>query len=114
MSDIAPLDITSNAARRIQTLLAAEATPATALRIAVDGGGCSGFQYRFAIEHTPPTSEDTLFTKDDAKVLVDETSLQFLSGSQLDYVETMAGSSFEIKNPNSTATCGCGNSFSIV
>lgn len=114
MNDSAPLDITANAARRISDLLAGESPAATAFRIAVDGGGCSGFQYRFEIENSPPAADDAVFTKDGATVLVDETSLQFLAGSQLDYVETMAGSSFEVKNPNSTASCGCGNSFSIV
>jgi iron-sulfur cluster insertion protein len=106
------IDISPSAAKRIAALLAQEIQPGSVFRVAVDGGGCSGFQYRFAIDiSTQP--EDKVFRKDDAVIAVDETSLNLLAGSQLDYVETLAGAAFEIKNPNSTSRCGCGNSFSI-
>lgn len=108
------VDITSNAAKRISELLAEEKLDQGAFRVAVEGGGCSGFQYIFAIEKTTGGAHDVLITKDGATVVVDDISLGLLKGSQLDFVETLAGSAFEIKNPNSTSSCGCGNSFSIV
>ncbi len=114
MNTVTEIDISPNAAQRISTLLAAEPVPGSKFRIAVDGGGCSGFQYRFAVDAQEPTPEDRVFQKDDAVVVIDEVSLQLLGGSQIDYVESLAGAAFEIKNPNSTSSCGCGNSFSIV
>lgn len=109
--DTPDFTITENAAKRINALVANE--PDSAFRVAVDGGGCSGFQYRFEIVQGEPAAEDVVFTRDGARVWVDDVSLQLLSGSQIDYVETLAGASFEISNPNSTAKCGCGNSFAI-
>lgn len=114
MNTITEIDISPNAAARISALLAAEPQPNSKFRIAVDGGGCSGFQYRFAVDAAEPTPQDRIFQKADAVVVVDDVSLQLLGGAVIDYVETMAGASFEIKNPNSTSSCGCGNSFSIV
>ena len=114
MTTVTEIDISPNAAQRISTLLAAEPAPNSKFRIAVDGGGCSGFQYRFAVEAQEPTAEDRIFQRDDAVVVIDEVSLQLLGGAQIDYVESLAGAAFEIKNPNSTSSCGCGNSFSIV
>lgn len=110
----ARLDITDNAARRIQQLMSEEQAEHAAFRVAVEGGGCSGFQYKFAIETQPAGEHDIVFAKDGAKVVVDDISLQLLAGAQIDFVESLAGSSFEIKNPNSTSSCGCGNSFSVV
>jgi iron-sulfur cluster insertion protein len=82
------------------------------LRIEVQGGGCSGFQYNYQFDTTPQDG-DFIIEKLGAKVVVDTTSLPFIEGSQLDYVETLGSAAFEIKNPNATANCGCGNSFSV-
>lgn len=108
------LSITDNAARRIAELLASEKLENGAFRVAVEGGGCSGFQYKFALESNPAGEHDIIIAKDGAKVVVDDVSLQLLNGSQIDFVESLAGASFEIKNPNSTSSCGCGNSFSVL
>lgn len=81
--------------------------------MAVEGGGCSGFQYRFDFEATEPTSDDLLFGTEHAPVVVDTTSLQFLENATLDYVELLGSAAFEIKNPNAKGGCGCGNSFSV-
>ncbi len=103
--------ITESAARRIKTL--AEKTPeANMLRISVNGGGCSGFKYD--LDFTSSRNEDDqLFEKDGAKVIIDTISLGFLKKSQLDFVETLGSAEFVVKNPNATATCGCGSSFSV-
>lgn len=106
--------ISDSAAKRINQLLAAEKLDHGAFRVAVEGGGCSGFQYKFAIEPNPACDHDILISKDGATVVVDDVSLELLKGSQIDFVETLAGAAFEINNPNSTSSCGCGNSFSIV
>ena len=82
------------------------------LRVAVEGGGCSGFQYNFSFEDARQ-DDDLVIERDGAAVLVDSTSLELLKGSELDYVEEMVGSSFQVKNPNATSSCGCGNSFSV-
>lgn len=104
--------VSENATTRIAHLLKSE--PAgTHLRVAVEGGGCSGFQYRYDFEQTAPAGEDVVFGTDAAPVVVDETSLQFLEQAMLDYVESLDGSMFEIKNPNAKGGCGCGNSFSV-
>ncbi|MBY0354892.1 MAG: iron-sulfur cluster assembly accessory protein [Rickettsiales bacterium] len=109
----APFTLSPNAEKRIAKLLTSE--PAgSLLRVAVLGGGCSGFQYKFDFETAPPASDDHLIICDGATVAVDSTSLEFLKNAVLDYVETLGSSAFEIKNPNTTASCGCGNSFSIV
>ena len=108
------LNITDSAARRIAELLASEKLENGAFRVAVEGGGCSGFQYKFALESNPAGEHDIIIDKDGAKVVVDDVSLQLLNGSQIDFVESLAGASFEIKNPNSTSSCGCGNSFSVL
>ena len=108
------VEITDNAAKRIAQLLADEKLDHGAFRVAVEGGGCSGFQYKFAIDASPAGEHDVIITKDNAVVVVDDISLGLLQGSQLDFVESLAGASFEIKNPNSTSSCGCGNSFSVM
>jgi iron-sulfur cluster assembly accessory protein len=107
-----PFSISESAAARITHLLATE--PAgTRLRVAVEGGGCSGFQYKYDFEQAAPAADDQHFGTEKAPVVVDATSLEFLNGSVLDYVETLGASSFEIKNPNAKSGCGCGNSFSV-
>lgn len=104
--------ISDSAAARLAYLLSSE--PAgSKLRVAVEGGGCSGFQYRYDFVTEAPSPDDKLFGNDTAPVLVDETSLEFLKGSMLDYIERMDSAAFEITNPNAKSGCGCGNSFSV-
>lgn len=105
-------NISEAASARIAHLLATE-PEGTRLRVAVEGGGCSGFQYRFDFDPALPGSDDMVFGTATAPVVVDETSLQFIGGAMLDYVETLGAASFEIKNPNAKSGCGCGNSFSV-
>ena len=103
--------VTDNAAKRIAFLAGKEAKP-VAMRVAVLGGGCSGFQYNFSFEEGA-NDDDLTIERNGARVLVDSTSLELLKGSELDYVEEMVGSSFQVRNPNATSSCGCGNSFSV-
>lgn len=103
--------LTERAAARIIEIAAADAT-APILRVSVEGGGCSGFQYRFdIIEKTEP--DDTLIKRGGACLAVDPISLPFLGGAEVDFVDELIGASFRIRNPNATASCGCGTSFSI-
>lgn len=104
--------VSDAASARIAHLLATEPT-GTRLRVAVEGGGCSGFQYKFDFDPAAPGGEDLIFGTQQAPVVVDTTSLEFLNGSMLDYVENLGAASFEIKNPNAKSGCGCGNSFSV-
>ena len=103
--------VSDRAARRIGDILKAE--PAgTMLRVSVEGGGCSGFQYKFDIDRDR-TDDDLVIEQENAVVLVDSASQPFLAGSQVDFVEDLIGASFRVNNPNATASCGCGTSFSI-
>jgi iron-sulfur cluster insertion protein len=104
--------ITDSAARRIGQLIAAEANDRLMLRVAVSGGGCSGFQYGFTLDDSRQP-DDVVFQRDGVTVVVDETSLDLLSGSAIDYVEELVGASFQIRNPNAASSCGCGRSFAI-
>lgn len=104
--------ITESAAERIATLISDEADKNSRLRISVTGGGCSGFQYNYDFV-SDETSDDSVFEKNGIKVLIDSVSMEFMNECVLDYVETLGSASFEIKNPNATAKCGCGNSFSV-
>ncbi|TAD88447.1 MAG: iron-sulfur cluster insertion protein ErpA [Alphaproteobacteria bacterium] len=104
--------VTANAARRIAFIMEHENQPGAMMRIAVSGGGCSGFQYGFSIDDTA-NDDDRVFERDGAKVVIDETSLELLAGSEIDYVEDLVGSAFQIRNPNAKSGCGCGNSFSV-
>lgn len=103
--------VTDSAAKRIAFLAAKESKPVM-MRVAVLGGGCSGFQYNFSFEEER-NEDDMLIERGGASVLVDSTSLELLKGSQLDYVEEMVGAAFQVNNPNATSSCGCGNSFSL-
>ena len=103
--------VSPTAAKRIAFLASKEAKPVM-MRVAVLGGGCSGFQYNFSFEEQK-NDDDLLIERDGAVVVVDSTSLELLKGSELDYVEEMVGSAFQVKNPNATSSCGCGNSFSV-
>lgn len=104
--------LSDNAAMRVNYLKAQEGRPVR-FRIAVKGGGCSGFQYEFSLDDAQPAEDDRIFAKDGAEVILDDTSLGILNGSTLDYTEDLAGAGFSIKNPNATARCGCGNSFAV-
>ena len=106
-----PLRVTASAARRIAALTEAEGA-GVMFRIAVNGGGCSGFQYDFSFDDAK-TDEDILIEQDGARVLVDQVSLEYLGGSEVDFVEGLMGSHFEIKNPKAKSSCGCGTSFSV-
>jgi iron-sulfur cluster insertion protein len=105
-------NISESAAKRIAYLIAREDDKAANLRISVLGGGCSGFQYNYDFD-SKINADDLAFEKDGVKVVIDSTSIDFLKGSLLDYVETMSAAAFEIKNPNSSSSCGCGNSFAV-
>ena len=106
-----PVTVSAKAARRIAEILKSEASPSM-LRVAVTGGGCSGFQYNFTIDDTK-TDEDLVIARDGATVLVDPMSLDFLKGAEIDFVDDLIGASFKIHNPNATSSCGCGTSFSV-
>lgn len=103
--------ITASAADRIKIILKDQGN-ASMLRIGVLGGGCSGFSYTFDFANEV-NEDDIVFERDDAKVVIDETSIPFLEGCEIDYVNEIIGSSFKINNPNATASCGCGTSFSV-
>ena len=103
--------VTERAARRIATIMASE-TDGSMLRVSVSGGGCSGFQYNFTFDQTR-NEDDLSVEKDGVVVLVDSVSLPFVEGSTLDFVDDLMGQSFRVANPNATAACGCGTSFSI-
>jgi len=105
-------EITSSAAARIAELIAHENKSGLYFRVSVLGGGCSGFQYKYDLD-SKYSDKDIVIKKDGIEVLVDDLSIGFLENSKLDYVEDLGSASFEIKNPNATAKCGCGNSFSI-
>ena len=103
-------DVSNNAINRIKEISLKEKQKY--FRISVDGGGCQGFSYKFDFDQYIKTN-DKLFKFNDIQVIIDDTSLGFLKGSQLDFVNDMIGSYFKITNPNASSTCGCGTSFSI-
>lgn len=108
----APLAVSANAARRVKKIIEAEGKADLKLRVSVSGGGCSGFQYNFALDDkTAP--DDVAVEQDGVTVLVDGMSLMYVLGSELDFVEDLTGSYFRMSNPNATASCGCGTSFAI-
>jgi iron-sulfur cluster assembly accessory protein len=104
--------LTDRAARRIGRILS-KAPAGTVLRIAVAGGGCSGFQYEYNLVQESPTDDDLVLSKDNATVLIDSLSLEFMGGAEIDYVDDLIGQSFQIRNPNAVASCGCGTSFAV-
>lgn len=105
------VNISENAIRKIKDIMSDE--PSTSrLRVFVQGGGCSGFQYGFTIDDQK-TDDDFEITAGELTVLVDSMSSQYLQGAEIDYIESLAGSQFSIKNPNAQSTCGCGSSFAI-
>lgn len=108
----APFRLTDSAARRIAEIVAAEGGN-QALRVAVLAGGCSGFQYSFALDPAPPADDDLVVENGPARVLIDAASLDLLAGSELDYTEALMGAHFAVRNPNASSGCGCGTSFAI-
>ena len=104
--------LTDRAAQRIGRVLAKQG-PGTVLRIAVAGGGCSGFQYEYNIVQEAAGPDDIVLSKDGATVLIDSLSLEFMGGAEIDFVDDLIGQSFQIRNPNAVAGCGCGASFSV-
>jgi iron-sulfur cluster insertion protein len=106
-----PIIFTENAATKVADLIAEEGNDALKLRVFVQGGGCSGFQYGFTFDEDI-NEDDTQFEKNGVTLLVDSMSYQYLVGAEIDYKEDINGSQFVIKNPNATTTCGCGSSFS--
>jgi iron-sulfur cluster assembly accessory protein len=109
--DMSDVTISESAARRIGQILKTEPAGAM-LRVSVEGGGCSGFQYKFGIERAKG-DDDLVLARDGAVVLIDPVSVNYMAGSQIDFVDDLIGQSFKINNPQATASCGCGTSFSI-
>ena len=105
------ISLTERAARRIHKVLAQE-RPGAMLRVSVNGGGCSGFQYAFDVDNDRE-ADDLVIERDGAVVLVDAVSVQYMDGSVIDFVDDLIGQSFKIENPQATASCGCGTSFSL-
>ena len=108
----APLVFTDSAAAKVKDLVDEEGNPELKLRVFVQGGGCSGFQYGFTFDEVV-NEDDTQMTKNGVTLLIDAMSLQYLVGAEIDYKEDLQGAQFVIKNPNATTTCGCGSSFSV-
>ncbi|KKB79784.1 heme biosynthesis protein HemY [Devosia soli] len=117
MTDVAlavspSVTLSDRAAKRVSRILSKE--PAgTVLRISVAGGGCSGFQYEYNLVQEHAAEDDLVLQKGDATVLIDSMSLEFMGGSEIDFVDDLVGQSFQIKNPNAVASCGCGTSFAV-
>ena len=107
----ASVTVSERAARRIGDILKGE--PAgTMLRVSVEGGGCSGFQYKFGMDRDK-APDDLVIDRGDAVVLIDPVSVDHMAGSEIDFVDDLIGASFKVKNPKATASCGCGTSFSL-
>ncbi|RFB81043.1 iron-sulfur cluster insertion protein ErpA [Methylovirgula sp. 4M-Z18] len=106
-----PVTLSARAAQRIAKILSKEQA-GTMLRVAVNGGGCSGFQYAFDIVQSKD-DEDLTLERDGAVVIIDPVSIEYMKGSEIDFVDDLIGQSFKIHNPNATASCGCGTSFSL-
>ena len=107
----APLVFTDSAAAKVKDLITEEGNPDLKLRVFVQGGGCSGFQYGFTFDEAV-NEDDSTMVKNGVTLLIDAMSYQYLVGAEIDYKEDISGSQFVIKNPNATTTCGCGSSFS--
>ena len=107
-----PVRVSESAARRISKILASEGRPDLKLRVSVSGGGCSGFQYGFALDDQAEEG-DVAIEQAGARVVIDGMSLMYLIGCEIDFVEDLTGSYFRVANPNASASCGCGNSFAV-
>jgi iron-sulfur cluster insertion protein len=106
------IELTGSAARKVSALISEEGNPNLKLRIYVAGGGCSGFEYKFAFDEVI-NEDDTVVERDAVSLLVDAMSMQYLAGASIDFQESLEGARFVINNPNATSTCGCGSSFSV-
>lgn len=111
MSD-SQIDFTESAASKVSALIREEGNPNLKLRIYVAGGGCSGFEYKFAFDESV-NDDDTVVERNSVSLLIDAMSFQYLAGASIDFQEGLEGSRFVITNPNATSTCGCGSSFSV-
>jgi iron-sulfur cluster assembly accessory protein len=107
----ASVTVSERAARKIGEILKGE-PPGAMLRVSVEGGGCSGFQYKFDID-SAKAADDLMIARDGATVLIDAISVGYMAGSEIDFVDDLIGASFKVKNPKATASCGCGTSFSL-
>lgn len=105
------MTLSSSAAARVAAIAARQGKPAI-LRLAVEGGGCSGFQYRFGLDDAP-NSDDLVIERDGVTLVVDSVSLELVAGATVDYVESLGGSAFKVENPQAASGCGCGSSFSV-
>jgi iron-sulfur cluster insertion protein len=108
----APLVFTAAAAAKVAALIEEEGNPSLMLRVYIQGGGCSGFQYGFTFDESLQDG-DTEVETDGVKLLIDPMSMQYLTGAEIDYTEGLQGAQFVIRNPNASTTCGCGSSFSV-
>jgi iron-sulfur cluster insertion protein len=108
----APLNFSDSAAAKVKQLIDEEGNPDLKLRVFVQGGGCSGFQYGFTFDEVT-NEDDTAMVKNGVTLLIDSMSYQYLVGAEIDYKEDLEGAQFVIKNPNAQTTCGCGSSFSV-
>jgi iron-sulfur cluster assembly accessory protein len=107
------INVSEMAAAKISELLAEENKAGSGLRVFVQGGGCSGFQYGLMIEENGQGSGDQVYESNGVRLYIDPISIRYLSGAEVDFVETITGGGFTIKNPNATSTCGCGQSFTV-
>jgi len=107
----ASVTVSERAAKRIGEILKAE-SPGTMLRVSIEGGGCSGFQYKFDMERAR-ADDDLAITRDGATVVIDPVSMNYMAGAEIDFVDDLIGASFKVKNPKATASCGCGTSFAL-
>jgi iron-sulfur cluster insertion protein len=107
-----PVSMTASAAAKVAKLVAGEGNPKLMLRLAVSGGGCSGFSYGFSLDDAT-TADDRVYEFEGAKLVIDDVSLDLLKGAEIDYVEDLLAASFRINNPNAKSTCGCGTSFAV-
>ena len=112
MSDATAMTFTDSAARKVKSLIDEEGNQNLKLRVYITGGGCSGFSYGFTFDERV-NEDDTVVDNGDVTLLVDAMSIQYLSGSEVDYEQGLMGSRFVVQNPNATSTCGCGSSFSV-
>ncbi len=106
------VQMTASAAGKVQEMVARQGRESALLRVYIQGGGCSGFQYGFTFEEAPQ-EDDAVFDRDGVRLLVDPLSFQYLMGAEVDYKEDLQGARFVINNPNASTTCGCGSSFSV-
>ena len=110
-NQIAPVTVSPSAVAKLKAMFEEEATPGLMLRMFVQGGGCSGFQYGFSFE-SEQASDDFKVEQDEVAIVIDCMSMQYLSGANLDYIEDLEGTRFVVNNPNASSSCGCGSSFS--